>query len=731
MYVKLVGKPMDQSGQVARRFRPSLWCFVLSGWVIFPSLSLAQECFSAFNCTGGNTVECAGCDDGKSCTFDWCSPISGCKHDQSLACPDDGKQCNGVPGCCDLGETCDPGTLIGECSSEGAAPAIDCTGDPSGELCVEPGVCQECVVDQDCEDFESCTLDTCVGGACERTILTTGSCNDGDPCTLSDACSPQGVCTGIPRNCDDNNDCTDDSCVSGLCTNVPLTGVGCSPLDVCFPIGICDNGFCSPDDTPVGCIDVELRGPSFPVNVGDIVEVELRLIDRCGGFGSEVSAMDVVVGWDPAKFKPADKVVIQEPNPEDPCNDCRICFGGDNAGMSCLGDIDCPPAGIGTCEPGIPLNNCALGESCCDDRQTCNFDCGRTDVYNWGISVYRLDDEVGDDRLNADCGPTTFCTPYTGTPFNDGNLLYVATQQLLCASMAAPSAFVPANSSGLLVTKLKFEAIEATAGLSDGTQFFVENCAGQTRTKILSPGIENTGSLVASNLITVECLDSADCPLGLTCINGACDACLKPIVVVAGPRYVNVSIPDTLVEGAILVEGADPEVSCVSVYASANGRLVQTPTYMPPTGVDGWNTVHVRGAELLAGHSYTIQTDCDPAAPGTTLSEPVSVTMWEWADVDNSGLPVEILDAVHILDAFRSQFHTIDCTSDVDCLEVRPFRSCDLSVGKCLWNTVESVDLFGAVTGCIPDRSVDIPIDVVLAIDAFRGLPSPCPLPCP
>lgn len=59
------------------------------------------------------------------------------------------------------------------------------------------------------------------------------------------------------------------------------------------------------------------------------------------------------------------------------------------------------------------------------------------------------DDELL-DGLNADCGPTTYCVPYTEIPFNDGEALFTAGE-LFSVWEATPV--------GLLVTTLLFEAI--------------------------------------------------------------------------------------------------------------------------------------------------------------------------------------------------------------------------------------------------------------------------------
>ena len=128
--------------------------------------------------------------------------------------------------------------------------------------------------------------------------------------------------------------------------------------------------------------------------------------------------------------------------------------------------------------------------------------------------------------------------------------------------------------------------------------------------------------------------------------------------------------------------------------------------------------------------TYAVRIDCDPIEPGESLSDPVTVTVWAYGDVDDSGGLVDILDATRILDGFRAQFHTLPCTTDDDCRLFPPYRTCDQSVARCLWITRENVDIIGTNGACLPNRTIEI-IDVVTALDAFRSLPDPCARPCP
>jgi hypothetical protein len=57
----------------------------------------------------------------------------------------------------------------------------------------------ECTSDEDCDDGNDCTDDSCsddgTGRVCEYEF-NTGPCDDGDPCTGPDVCDGAGSCTG-------------------------------------------------------------------------------------------------------------------------------------------------------------------------------------------------------------------------------------------------------------------------------------------------------------------------------------------------------------------------------------------------------------------------------------------------------------------------------------------------------------------------------------------------------
>ena len=254
--------------------------------------------------TGGGGVakdvpQCSDCDDGNPCTADKC--VGGaCTHDpeEGGSC-DDGDACTmddlcasggcaGTPIDCDDGDPCTRDVCdgaTGECvhaPDEAACPEPECPElvdckDPvcageacdDGDTCTRDDVCAEGAcsgVQVDCDDGDPCTLDGCDGesGAC--TSLQSPdlcpepgcpdapdcalescegvSCDDGDACTVADACA-SGSCAGEAKACDDDEVCTLDACDSatGECIHdgAARDGEVCSDGDPCTRPDACSS----------------------------------------------------------------------------------------------------------------------------------------------------------------------------------------------------------------------------------------------------------------------------------------------------------------------------------------------------------------------------------------------------------------------------------------------------------------------------------------------------------
>jgi hypothetical protein len=185
---------------------------------------------------------------------------------------DDHDVCNGV-------ETCQAGVCV-----FGAAPACDdgnpCTTDcdpvrgcvhtplPDGTSCSDHNVCTRNDICQsgtcmagaprDCDDQNPCTADTCdpLSGCTHRTLPDGALCSDANACTAPDICRQGGCIPGAAVSCADTNPCTQDTCdpVQGCVHRPVLDGTHCSDGNACTTLDACVGGACV-GGPPPGCDD--------------------------------------------------------------------------------------------------------------------------------------------------------------------------------------------------------------------------------------------------------------------------------------------------------------------------------------------------------------------------------------------------------------------------------------------------------------------------------------------
>jgi len=210
-------------------------------------------CSACYLNSGGRY--CSSCDDGNPCTSDSYNPATGCIHAPVADTP-----CcaGGVPVHCDDGDVC---------TTDSCDPATGCTHVNNTAPCSDGNACTV---------NDACSAGSCVGGGPRN-------CNDANPCT-TDSCDPSSGCVhttvpgalcctgGIPTDCDDGNPCTTDACdpSTGNCIHTRVTqgtpcddGNPCTIADTCEPNGctgawrFCDDfSRCTDDscDPATGCV---------------------------------------------------------------------------------------------------------------------------------------------------------------------------------------------------------------------------------------------------------------------------------------------------------------------------------------------------------------------------------------------------------------------------------------------------------------------------------------------
>ncbi len=220
----------------------------------------ANACTTGDSCAKGLCVGAPkGCDDDNSCTLDSCVAKTGCAHSPASGPCDDGNACTSGEGCSE--GACAAGKAIAcgdanPCTDDSCKPTEGCVYLANDVTCDDGNVCtvgdacagQYCTGDEekDCSDGNPCTLDGCATAKGCIHAPSEAACNDGDACTKGDVCLQNQCTAGKPVNCDDSETCTDDSCDKKTgCVYTPKPG-DCSDSDPCTVGDVCLFGNCVP-----------------------------------------------------------------------------------------------------------------------------------------------------------------------------------------------------------------------------------------------------------------------------------------------------------------------------------------------------------------------------------------------------------------------------------------------------------------------------------------------------
>jgi hypothetical protein len=300
---------------------------------------------------------CSGdgeCDDGSYCNGVEICVEGACQSGTPVSCSDDGLFCNGS-------EVCDEN-----------ADACGHTGDPCGSLMCDPaaGACVECLDDEDCDDFESCSTDVCQTGQCGYTWPM---------CGLTDGCC--GPTCSAPHDVDCHE------CGDGYCAGSPYhEKCDTCPAD-CISGGgaaVCGNGICEP-----------AGGEDCLSCAADCAGKQVGTAKRqfCCGGGEGTNP----VGCDDSRCSSGEWSCSDTPSEPYCCGD-GTCEGAED-GFNC--EIDCGPP------PFCGDSNCDPGENQC----SCADDCGTPPSSETGLCSDGLDNDCGGgvDCADSDCGDDPAC----------------------------------------------------------------------------------------------------------------------------------------------------------------------------------------------------------------------------------------------------------------------------------------------------------------------------------
>lgn len=326
-----------------------------------------RSCTEEGACRQGTCEPDQGCvytdvDDGRTCEVH-CFKEATCQAGVCTEDPESEVVCPTPENECMESLLCDRDT--GLCSIEAFKEAnTACNTDEnvcSLEVCDGKGTCQPTEQLDDCKDKQlanpcwtySCTPKT----GCVPTHFVEGlSCDDGNACTINDACAVSNVgqktCLGIPVPLDDGNPCTNDACVDGVVVHEPVDGIPCSPNDGCSDTGMCSAGQCQPDLVCECTHDGDCEQPE----------------SVCDGV---VTCNTSVVGGK-CEIVPGTKVVCSPT--EEPChvNTCDASTGvcvltAAPDGATCNDDDSC--TGLDSCVAGACTGGTPVA---CDDGAFCN-----------------------------------------------------------------------------------------------------------------------------------------------------------------------------------------------------------------------------------------------------------------------------------------------------------------------------------------------------------------------
>jgi len=275
---------------------------------------------------------------------------------------------------CDDGNPCttEDKCIDGVC--RGALRTCD-DGDPcTDDRCDPDAGCVHTPNTAPCNDGNACTVqDRCTPDGCRGTPVSDLTCSDGDPCTVNDNCV-EGVCVGTPNPCNDLNPCTRDFCDARHPDAILGTGCVHEPIDG----GACDDGNpCTVQDACLEGACVGVPDPGAPCADGDLCTRHTTCQEdgTCGG-GDEVSCDDAnpctIALCDPAvgcRFPPDTGA---------PCDDGDLCTTADacDADGRCRGvPKACQPQDqcmVGTCDPAT--GDCVVVPRVCDDGNPCTTD---------------------------------------------------------------------------------------------------------------------------------------------------------------------------------------------------------------------------------------------------------------------------------------------------------------------------------------------------------------------
>ncbi|MCC6624430.1 MAG: hypothetical protein IT385_24480 [Deltaproteobacteria bacterium] len=254
------------------------------------------------------------------------------------------------------------------------------------------------------------------------------ACDDGDPCTIDDACDAQGACAGAPK-CDDGLACTTDSCAEGTCTNALLSTfcLGGADQDVCVATGgkdpantcrSCALGTAAAEWVTLG--DGAFCTDGTVCTTGDKCQAGVCV----GGTALQCPTTTPCVARScDAQLGCVDANTTAACDDKDPCTVGDTCGGGAcQAGTAALDCDDDNPCTVDSCQEGVGCFHDAFAK--CDDDKPCTADScnvANGECTNTTIEAGGLCDDGDPCTSGETCNASSQCLGGQATVCDDAN----------------------------------------------------------------------------------------------------------------------------------------------------------------------------------------------------------------------------------------------------------------------------------------------------------------------
>ena len=520
-------------------------------------------------CTSVPKADATPCDaDGSGCTVN-----DGCKAGKCQ--PGDAPDCSAQNDVCNTGSCGSTGVATYQC---GKSPKPQGTSCEDGQYCTLNDACSAngtCVggLAKTCAEVaDACNVGQCDDGAdqCKKVPKAAATlCDDGQFCTVGDMCDGKGTCAGTTQSCPGGN------CLVGQCdeqndkctTAAAAPGTSCSDGNACTSSEACNaNGLCGGGQVKT-CNGDQCNDPTCDSNTG-----ACGLNPKAGGSscsdGNDCTSGDQCLSG--ACKSGSYTCACTVANQAKDCND----------GNACTLDA-CVLAGtIYKCQNTVQINAACSDGNACTQSDTCNI----AGACVGGAAKVCNGDQCNDatcDTVTGNCGTKPKAT---GTTCNDG--LFCTENEVCdsngkcgggsakvcpaaptCQQAACDNASASCKNSALVKGTACTDANDCTSG---------EVCDGS--------GVCSGASPVADFSV---CSDGKLATSGDVCVNAACvgfsmmDGTPGPVVGLAYQSKFKGSWAAVMAPKPVANPAASQEY--VITTLAANGKVVDGTTVIPST----------------------------------------------------------------------------------------------------------------------------------------------------